>query len=523
MKPIFKRFTAAALSGVLVCSLCVSAFAAGSLDHFKKLNTYTNQFSDIGGWYESYVVRGYELGLFDGTGEGTFSPASSVTVGEAVKIAACLNSIYETGAADFTQSDPWWQVYADYCLEHGIMQEAFSDYSNAVSRGQFAQLLAAALPKDALTEMNTVADESIPDVRLSDSYGAAVYQLYRAGVLTGSDRNGTFRPASNLSRSEMAAIVCRMVSVTARQSVVLGAQQNTVLSTEQIYAKCAPSVFLITTYDTDGEALSSGSGVFLSRSGEAVTNWHVLDGASSAKITTYDGKTCAIKGIYDYDVKNDLARIQIDGSGFTPMAVNYSGSLLTGASVYTIGNPLGLESTLSTGIVSSSRRTVNGTDYIQVTAPISNGSSGGALINAKGELIGITSASVSKGQNLNLAIPITALTSLKYGECSSVSDVVQNYIRKLSSNFRLSQNAISLNSGDSITVRCSLKDVPSGYYLSYEISTRGVVQCAWGNWEDDGVKLTLTGRNPGDAVVTVQLHNRLDAVIAERTISVRVR
>ena len=70
-----------------------------------------------------------------------------------------------------------------------------------------------------------------------------------------------------------------------------------------------------------------------------MTNWHVLDGVASAEIITNDGKTYKVLGVYNYDVENDLARIQIGGSGFTPISVDYSGSLLTGATVYAIGNP----------------------------------------------------------------------------------------------------------------------------------------------------------------------------------------
>lgn len=490
MNQLIKKCTAILLSGAMVCSMSVTAFA-GSLDHFRSANLYDGQFTDIGSWYKDYVIEGYELGLFAGTSDTAFSPESSLTVGEAVKLAACIHSIYNSGSADFVQEDPWWRVYADYCLENGIINEDYNDYSNAISRGQFAVLFAAALPDDALTVMNNISDESIPDVRLSDACGEAVYKLYRAGVLTGSDSQGTFYPNTNLRRSEMAAIVIRMVNVTARKSVSIG---------------------------------QSSSGVFLSSDGEAVTNWHVLDGAASAKITASDGKTYDVSGIYDYDAENDLARIQIQGSGFTAMQVNYSGVLLTGATVYAIGNPMGLENSISAGIISSARRVVNGVTYIQVTTPISNGSSGGALINEKGELIGITSASVSNGQNLNLAIPIGALTALKYDTCRSVSTVVDEYIRNLAASFKVSKSSVTVKPGASVVVTCSIPGIPSGYAVSYEVSTRSIVQCSWGSWnEDDSVDLTLTGQNLGDVTVTVKLHDRQDTVLAERTIQVKVR
>ena len=523
MKQLIKKCTAILLSGAMVCTMSVTAFAGG-LDHFRPINTYDGQFTDVRGWYADYVADGYELGLFAGTGDTTFSPDSSVTVGEAVKLAACLHSIYETGAADFTQGDPWWRVYADYCLEQGLIGADYSDYSNAISRAQFAVLLSTALPDEALSVMNELDDGAIPDVRLSDDCGEAVYKLYRAGVLTGSDSEGTFRPATNLRRSEMAAIISRMVHVTERKTVSIGKSSNSTLTAEQIYAKCSNAVFSLITYDKEGKAFSSGSGVFLSSDGEAVTNWHVLDGAASAKITTTDGKTYAVSGVYDYDAENDLARIQIRGSGFTAMQADYSGTLTTGSTVYAIGNPMGLENSISAGIISSASRTVGGVTYIQVTTPISSGSSGGALINDKGALIGITSASVSNGQNLNLAVPISALTALKRDTCRSVSTVVDEYIRTLAASFKVSKTDVTIHPEASTTVICSAPGLPSGYALSYEVSTRSIVQCAWGTWnEDDTVELTLFGQNYGDVTVTVKLHDRQDTTLAERTIQVKVR
>lgn len=523
MKQVTKKCAAIFLSGILVCTMSVTAFA-GSLDHFRSVNTYDGQFTDVHGWYADYVADGYALGLFAGTGDTTFSPDSSVTVGEAVKLTACLHSIYETGAADFIQGDPWWRVYADYCLEQGLISADYSDYSNAISRAQFAVLLSAALPDEALSVMNELDDGAIPDVRLSDDCGEAVYKLYRAGVLTGSDSEGTFHPATNLRRSEMAAITSRMVHVTERKTVSIGKSSNSTLTAEQIYAKCSSAVFSLITYDKEGKAFSSGSGVFLSSDGEAVTNWHVLDGAASAKITTIDGKTYAVSGVYDYDAENDLARIQIQGSGFTAMQADYSGTLITGSTVYAIGNPMGLENSISAGIISSARRVVNGVTFIQVTTPISSGSSGGALINEKGELIGITSATVSNGQNLNLAIPISALTPLTHNTCRSVSSVVDEYFRTLAAGFKVSKTTVTINPAESTTVTCSIPGIPSGYAVSYEVSEGSIVQCSWGTWnEDDSVELTLTGQNSGNVTVTVKLHDRKDNVLAERTIQVKVR
>lgn len=524
MQHRFKKWISLPLAAVMSCSLCLNAFAAG-LDYFTPRNEYRDQFTDIGGWYEPYVIQGYELGLIDGTSATTFSPDSSMTIAEAVKLAACLHSMYDTGTIPFIQGDPWWQVYADYCLQRGILSEPFADYGNAITRAQFAALFASALPAQALTEMNSVPDGSIPDVRLSDSYGSAVYTLYRAGVLTGSDSEGTFHPNTNIRRSEAAAILTRMVDVTARKTFSpASGTGSTAMTAEQIYAKCAPSVFSLVTYDADGNGLFSGSGVFLSADGEAVTNWHVLEGASSAKVTTYDGKTYDVAGIYDYDSENDLARIQIKGSGFSPAAVNSSAVLQTGATVYAIGNPKGLDHSLSSGLISSAHRVVNGAEFIQITTPISNGSSGGALLNSRGELIGITSGSISDGQSLNLAVPIEKLSALERADCRSVSTVTGEFTRKLVEGFTLSKTAVRLRPGEKATVQCSVPGIPTGYSVSYETSMPSMVQCAWEAWkEDDTVNLILTGQNLGDVTVTITLHDKTKAALAKRTIQVSIR
>lgn len=520
MKQFLKRYSGTALALTLACTLCSSAFAAGTLEHFCAQRSYEAPFSDVSGWYESYVVYGYELGMLDGCGDGRFEPNSSVTVGAALKLAAELHSIYETGTAEFEQGEPWWQVYEDYCLAAGMIEAPYADHSNAISRGEFAKLLAAALPEKALTAMNEVEDGDIPDVNLHDSYGAAVYQLYRAGVLTGSDSQGSFKPQMNLRRSEMAAILARMVDVSARKSVSFGGTLNAA----QIYAKCAPAVFVLEAYDEEGERIAYGSGVFLSENGEAVSNFHVIDGAASLKAVTSDGETYDVTGIYGYDTENDLIAFQVAGDGFTPMAVDYSGAQITGETVYTIGNPQGLKGSLSTGIISTVRRTVNGVSYIQTTAPISSGSSGGALIDAQGHLIGITSASISDGQNLNLAIPITALLDVEKGECRSVSAVLDEFVTKLCDGFTLSREKVFLSPDGTATITCSVPGVLSGYSVSFEMEERGIVQCAWGTWqENDSVELTLTGLAEGKTTVTISLKNRLSETLGTRTIEVTVR
>ena len=419
-----KKLLSLLLSALLAVASVPFAFAG--YENFTAANRYAEgQFTDVpvSAWYAANVAKAYEYGLINGKTATTFAPDDNLTLAEAVKLAACLRSIYQTGSADFASSKPWYRTYADYALREGIIAADYASYDANATRAQFAVLFAAALPDDALPAINDVEDGAIPDVSTASMYAASVYKLYRAGVLTGSDASGRFQPSSNITRGEVAAIVTRMADQSLRKSITLLKKEDTSLSSEALFEKCSPSVFYIEIYDKAGNAISAGSGVFLTAEGEAVTNFHVIDGAASAKIQTADGKVYNVSGVYAYDEDLDLARIKVNGSGFTPVAVGDSTALSTGAKVYAIGSPQGLSNTLSDGIISNAKRTISGMDYIQTTAAISHGSSGGALLNASGELIGITSAYIDGGQNLNLAIPAYHLDELGTGTLKSFSDL----------------------------------------------------------------------------------------------------
>jgi hypothetical protein len=107
----------------------------------------------------------------------------------------------------------------DYALKNGIISAGqYPDYNKPATRAQFAMILAASLPKEQFGAKSTVENGAIPDVTGSESYGPAVYMLYRAGVLAGSDSRGTFKPASSITRAESAAIVSRIKNGSLRLS-----------------------------------------------------------------------------------------------------------------------------------------------------------------------------------------------------------------------------------------------------------------------------------------------------------------
>lgn len=215
---------------VLCMSLTVaplSAFAAESLSNFRAVNEYTEgMFSDVSStaWYADSVKAAYEYDLVKGSGNG-FNPLGTMTIAEAVTLASRLHSIYYVGEAKFVQGQPWYQVYVDYAVSNGIIKAGeYADYSKDITRAQFAKIFASALPEKALKAINNIYGDNIPDVPKTPStadYRNQVALLYRAGVLTGSDEYGTFKPNSEISRSEVATIVTRMANESLRKSFAL--------------------------------------------------------------------------------------------------------------------------------------------------------------------------------------------------------------------------------------------------------------------------------------------------------------
>ena len=183
--------------------------------HFPRQATYTQgQFTDVPPeqWFTNNVADAFAFGLMKGKSATSFVPYGDVTVAEAITMAARIHSIYTTGSENFVASGPWYQVYLDYAYQNGIITKAYynSDVNQKATRAQFAEIFANALPADGLSPMNSVADNAIPDVKMSASYAASVYKLYRAGILAGGNAKGTFSPGTFITRAECAAIVSRM-------------------------------------------------------------------------------------------------------------------------------------------------------------------------------------------------------------------------------------------------------------------------------------------------------------------------
>ncbi|MEW6097155.1 MAG: trypsin-like peptidase domain-containing protein [bacterium] len=179
-----------------------------------------------------------------------------------------------------------------------------------------------------------------------------------------------------------------------------------------IVKNISSSVVVVLTYDSKGEILTQGSGFFISQNGDVITNRHVLQGASRAEVKTTKGQIYPVKKIVAEDIEGDIIRLSVD----IPVKVAtlpLTGSVPeVGEQVLVIGSPLGLEQTVSDGIVSAVREIPEFGKIIQITAPISSGSSGNPVVNMKGEVIGVASFLIIEGQNLNFAIPTERIKKL---------------------------------------------------------------------------------------------------------------
>ena len=175
-------------------------------------------------WYADAVRDAWANGLIDGVDAAHFDPDGSLTVAQAIKLAAALHQRIENGTVTLKNGSPWYRSYLEYAVEHGIIEESYLGYSAAalnapVQRAEFAHILyGAAKPYAAINEIGANA---LPDVKTGDRYADEIYALYRAGVLNGSDRSGTFYPTSLIRRSEAAAILIRAFDEEARRTLTL--------------------------------------------------------------------------------------------------------------------------------------------------------------------------------------------------------------------------------------------------------------------------------------------------------------
>jgi tetratricopeptide (TPR) repeat protein len=192
----------------------------------------------------------------------------------------------------------------------------------------------------------------------------------------------------------------------------------------ELVRRIKPSAVAIETFDSRGEKLTRGSGFFI-EGDRIVTNRHVIEGAYRAEVHSSTGAVYPVKGVLAVDAEGDIALLKIDvpANQIRPLQLDKT-SPQEGESVVVIGNPLGLEGSVTNGIVSAVRDIPTFGRIIQITAPISSGSSGSPVVNMQGQVIGIATLQITGGQSVNFAIPSERISRLQVTTMTSLSELV---------------------------------------------------------------------------------------------------
>lgn len=181
------------------------------------------------------------------------------------------------------------------------------------------------------------------------------------------------------------------------------------LSLQELVKKIKPSVFLVGAFKGNN-MIGQGTGFFISPDGKALSNWHVFENGNNHKIKTIDGQSHDVTEIMTYDAKKDFVLFQNQIYGTVPYLKLSTSLPEEGEEIIVLGNPTGLESTVTRGIVSAIRED-EGNIYIQIDAAISPGSSGSPVLNLKGEVVGIATLKVIDCENCNFAISIKTIAN----------------------------------------------------------------------------------------------------------------
>ena len=181
----------------------------------------------------------------------------------------------------------------------------------------------------------------------------------------------------------------------------------------ELVKRIKPSAVAIETFDARDNTVARGSGFFIAPD-RIITNRHVIERSSRVEIHLLDGKKFPVHGVLAVDGEGDLALLQVD----VPRALAVPLPIVQavpqeGESIVVIGNPYGLEGSVSNGIVSAVREISGYGKIIQITASISPGSSGSPVVNMAGQVIGVATLQAAEGQNLNFAVPAERISQLK--------------------------------------------------------------------------------------------------------------
>lgn len=179
-------------------------------------------------WSYEWIKKAYDRGLIAGMSSDTFQPDGTLTYAQAITLAARLHQTYYEGASTLENGTVnWYDPYVEYCFNNGIIDEKTKNSGSSlmntpIDRATFVGYFSKTMPGSEFPDKNTIPYGSIPDVTKATVNSDAIYLFYRSGILNGSDEKGSFKPYSSIRRSEVAAILIRMVDASCRVGAPAG-------------------------------------------------------------------------------------------------------------------------------------------------------------------------------------------------------------------------------------------------------------------------------------------------------------
>ncbi|MDP4094903.1 MAG: trypsin-like peptidase domain-containing protein, partial [Bacillota bacterium] len=297
--------------------------------------------------------------------------------------------------------------------------------------------------------------------------------------------------SEQLLRGDVAKIIYQALYTHIKGGDKLGVKLGLVTDTEEAELEPAdiskissPAVVYIEVYDSSNQLSATGSGFIVDKSGKIVTNYHVISQAASAKVYLVDGTTYNVASVLAYNKDRDVAVLKINGSNLPTVVLGDSGSVMNGQKVVAIGSPKGMQNSISSGLISNKDRIIENQHYLQTDAAISPGSSGGALLNYKAEVVGVTCAMLLDSQNINLAIPINDIKQYINGSMNiSLADLSKMNKPAVPTGLR-----IKATSSDRIDIGWDQVSGADYYYVYYSDYPNGPF-CYFDN--DDGSKMAI--------------------------------
>lgn len=389
-------------------------------------------FSDIAGsWAQPYIQDLKQFDAISGFTDGTFRPNDYVTRGQFAKMLVSVTQardrvlaqdekavVYypviaaDEGACAFSDtagsSWSWARPYIGGAVKAGVIKGYSGGRfgpNDSITRAQLAAMIGRLLP-DSVAKLLAMGD-------VPSWCRAEVAKAVGVGAVSGF-ADGTFRPDDRATRGQVAKMLdCLMrgYDPTKEKAEPSPKPPSENLTPAQIAERFGPAVAYITTADSSGQLLAGGSG-FVVGGRKVVTNYHVIKDAWSLTLKV-GGKSYRVTKLANYDEKRDVAVIDLPESPSVSLELGDSSAAKAGDSIVVIGNPLGLQNTVSTGVVSFSERLMDdGLNWLQISAPVSPGSSGGPVFNQRGQVIGMVTwgyTSEASAQNLNFAVPANSL------------------------------------------------------------------------------------------------------------------